>query len=120
MTDGKLIPLSYIRNVCARLCLTMSSSNKISIFTESVTLYYKTGYIYLTAKAGENYIAENKLILSKDQTCQFKFQTNIENFSEKLFTAKKLELAVESEYDNILIKGAHSVRLSATKIIQYA
>jgi len=93
----------------------------LNITSEKATTYFKSKYIYLTAKSVAPFVADNKIILLEGQLCQFKLITSeVENYDAGLFHTKaNLEIEVKSGHEEILLNGSKTVRFTAIKIVRY-
>lgn len=96
----------------------MSQTNQtLIVLTESLTFYFKSKYIYLTAKTITPFIENNKIVLLDGQICQFKFIATSDNCNPALLLTKgRLEIEIKKEFEEVLIKGSRTVRFTATKL----
>ena len=100
--------------------MALNNNSVLTVTTESVTVYFKSKYVYLTAQVVVPFIENNKLVLLENQTCQIKFIAPIDNYNPELFFSKgKLEIEVLPIREETLVKGAKTLRFTATKIVSY-
>lgn len=99
---------------------TINKNPIITVALDNYTFYYKSKYIYLTAKTTKGCIENNQIVVNKNAVVQFKFTSDITNFdAAKFFAGSVIILEVDPEFEDITIKGVKSLRFSATQILSY-
>ena len=93
---------------------------KLIFSIDNFTFYANSGSVFLTAKAVEPYIVNNKIVIEKNGFCQLKFKLPVEGFStEKIFANRYVYVEVDIANENCQIRGIDCIRWIPVKFICY-
>ena len=100
--------------------MTSENITTLKLKVENFRFYQGGGVLYLIARTTDHHIANNKIIVERNQLCKLSFNTDIENFSsKKIFDNKIISFEVFEEYEECTINGSNAIVLKPKKISGY-
>ena len=98
-------------------------SNKtiqISVKSESLLFYVRSGFIYITARNVVPYIENNKIVVNANEICRLKFSVNIlgdTTFLKNIHHSSITQFDVNAKFEECHIFGAKRTQFIVLAIV---